>query len=411
MTFPLGRSKGARWLPRGHYALWVTVGLGLSGTGPPVLWAQTPQADTTEIDERPFVPGGQWDKPYLTTLLGRTALGGYAEAHARYQRVDGATEEAGFEAKRFNLFASTSVSDFVRFGAELEFEEGGDEVKLEFATIDLSIHPTITFRAGMLLSPLGNFNLAHDSPRNEFTDRPLVATDLLGVALSEPGLGFLGLIPLKGSARLTYEVYVVNGFHDGLITDSPEGTRIPLGRGNFEDANRSPALVGRIAVSQGLDWELGLSGHRGAWNVFEEDGLAVADRENLRILVSDFRGARQGFRVKGEMAIASIDLPPGLAGAYQSTQRGLFVELLRDFGRGWVTTMSESYFSVGARVDVVDFDSDGTGESVKQVTAGVNFRPTEDTVLKLNYLRGQSFDPFDNLSDHAGIQFSVATYF
>ena len=38
---------------------------------------------------RPFVPGGVYDKPFQGRLLGRTAIGGYAEAHARYERVDG----------------------------------------------------------------------------------------------------------------------------------------------------------------------------------------------------------------------------------------------------------------------------------------------------------------------------------
>ena len=75
----------------------------------------------------------------------------------------------------------------MRMAAELEFEEAGEEIKLEYAAIDVRIHPALTIRGGMLLSPLGRFNLSHDSPLNEFTDRPLVSTELLGVALSEPG--------------------------------------------------------------------------------------------------------------------------------------------------------------------------------------------------------------------------------
>lgn len=373
--------------------------------------AQVPQTDTTEVEERPFVAGGQFDRPYLTRLLGRTAIGGYAEAHARYERVDGATEEAGFEAKRFNLFASSSVSDFVRFGAELEFEEGGAEVRLEIATVDVMIHPALTLRGGMILSPLGNFNLSHDSPRNEFTGRPMVATELLGVALSEPGLGFLGLIPFGTQSRVTYEVYLVNGFHDGLVTDSPEGTRIPLGRGNFEDQNASAAIVGRVTLGPNLDWEVGLSAHHGAWNVFEEDGLRVSDREDLTIWALDFQAEALEFRLKGELAAASIDLPVGLQGAYQSSQHGFYVELLRDFGRGWVSTMPDSYFSAGLRVDAVDFDADVDGDSSGQITLGLNFRPTRDTALKLDFVRGRSFDAFENAVDHAGIQFSIATYF
>ena len=113
------------------------------------------------LPERPFVRGGVYDRPYLTTLLGRTAIGGYAEMHARWERVDGLTEERGFELKRWNLFTATEVSDFIRISAEIEFEDGGQEIKVEFAAIDFRIAPSFTVRGGMLLSPIGRFNLAY----------------------------------------------------------------------------------------------------------------------------------------------------------------------------------------------------------------------------------------------------------
>src|SRR5688572_21517632 len=256
---------------------------------------------------RPMVRGGVYDKPFETRLFGRTALGGYAEAHARWERTEGLRDEAGFEAKRLNIFTSTRVSDFVRIGAELEFEDGGSEVKLEYAAIDVRIHPSLTLRGGMLLSPLGKFNLSHDSPLNEFTDRPLVSTELLGVALSEPGFGAFGQFGLARTGRVTYELYATNGFHDGLITDSEDGTRIPLGRGNFEDNNASPALVGRIAVSPTQAYELGISAHHGAYNVSTEEGTRVDERRNLGILAVDAEARALGFQLSAEAARASID--------------------------------------------------------------------------------------------------------
>jgi hypothetical protein len=382
--------------------------------GPGTLAGQVDAAaqDSTLVDERPFVTGGQWDKPYLTTLLGRIAIGGYVEAHARYEREDGVRSALGFEAKRFNLFASSRVSDLVRFGAELEFEEGAEEIKLEFATVDLMVHSALGFRAGMLLSPLGRFNLAHDSPLNEFTDRPLVSTEVVGVALSEPGLGAFGVLPLAGgSARLTYEIYAVNGFHAGVVEGSPEGTRIPEGRGTGVDANRSPALVGRVAVSPAPGWELGLSAHHGAWNDFEEDGLDLDRRRNLTVGVVDFEAAPFGFEVLGELVGVKLDLPPGLRGIYQSQQRGFFVEILRGFGQGWVRTMPASAFAFGFRVEAVDFDADRRGDSVRRITGGIKFRPTPETAVKLDYVRGRGFDRFENPADHAAILLSVATYF
>ena len=384
----------------------------------PVLSQQrdTTQRDTTRTAgdstaTQPFVRGGAYDKPYQTRLLGRTAIGGYAEAHARYERVDGLRDAAGFEAKRFNLFANTRVSDFVRIAAELEFEDGAQEILLEYAAIDVRIHPSLTLRGGMLLSPLGKFNLSHDSPLNEFTDRPLVSTELLGVALSEPGFGVLGLLPLGRRGRVTYEVYATNGFHDGLISDSEDGTRIPLGRRNFEDNNGAPAVVGRVAWSPRTAFELGVSAHHGAYNTYDLEGARVDRRRHLTIAVVDAEALLFGVRVSGEAARAVLDVPEGLRGIYAAEQRGIYVEGVRELGRGLVPTMRESSFALKARFDYVDFDTDVRGTSVAQISAGVNFRPTSDSVIKLDYVRGRGRDEFNNLGQHAFLLASLATYF
>lgn len=366
-----------------------------------------PPADTA----RPFVRGGVYDKPYQGRLFGRTAIGGYAEAHARWEEVEGLRDHAGFEAKRFNLFTHTRVSDFVRIGAELEIEEGGHEIKLEFAAIDLLLHPALGIRGGMILSPLGKFNLSHDSPMNEFTDRPLVSTELLGVALSEPGFGVFGQFRVVRGMRLTYETYATNGFHSGLIDDAEAGTRIPLGRGNFEDNNGSPAFVGRVALSPGVDHEIGFSTHHGAYNLFNLEGTAIDERRDLTIAVLDLETSVLGTAISGEAALARIDVPPGLRGVYAERQRGWYLQAVREFGAGWVRTMPGSAFALKARWDYVKFDEAIAGESAGQMTLGANFRPTRDTALKFDYVRGRGRDRFNNLAQHAFVLGSIATYF
>ena len=399
-----------RW-PDLRLVRWFSLAVFVAGSHPLTAQQRDSSRAARDSAERPFVRGGVYDKPFLTRLGGRTAIGGYAEAHARWQRIDGLREEAGFEAKRFNIFTNTRVSDFVRIGAELEFEDGGREIKLEYAAIDLRIHPSLTLRGGMLLSPLGKFNLSHDSPLNEFTDRPLVSTDLLGVALSEPGFGVLGQFGFARTGRFTYELYATNGFHDGLITDSEAGTRIALGRGNFEDNNGSPALVGRLAVSPRVGFELGASTHRGAYNVFDEEGTRIDERRDLTIVALDAEAQLLGVRLSGEAALASIDVPAGLSGIYASRQRGAYLDAVMPFGRGWVRTMPASAFAVKGRYDYVDFDTERTGQSSAQLSVVLNFRPTQDSVLKLDYVRGRGRDEFNNLAEHAFVLLSIATYF
>jgi hypothetical protein len=391
-----------------HRVVFVVVALVASFAMSAVGEAQ--QRDTLADSTRPFVRGGIYDKPFQTRLFGRTAIGGYAEAHARWQEIEGLKDDAGFEAKRFNLFTHTRVSDFVRIGAELEVEDGGEEIKLEYAAIDVLFHPALALRGGMILSPLGKFNLAHDSPLNEFTDRPLVSTELIGVALSEPGFGVLGQVSL-GRARLTYEGYATNGFHAGLIDDSDAGTRIPLGRGNLEDNNGSPAFVGRLSLSPTVDHEIGISAHHGAWNTFNIEGTAVDERRDLTITVVDAETRLFGTTISGEAAIVRIDVTPGLVGVYATKQRGWYVEGVRELGRGLLRTMPQSSFALKARWDYVEMDKDIPGESIGQVTVGANFRPTQDTALKFDFVRGRGRDRFNNLAQHAFVLASIATYF
>jgi len=373
-----------------------------------------PRAEAQEppdTADRPFVTGGVYDRPYLGRLLGRTAIGGYAEAHARYQRADGLPEEAGFLVKRFNLFTATRVSDFVRIGAELEIEEGGEELTLEFAAIDLIIHRAFTLRGGMILSPLGRFNLAHDSPLNPFTDRPLVSTELLGVALSEPGFGALGSIGLSGQSRITYELYATNGFSDGIVFASPGGTRLPAGRRNFEDQNSSPAVVGRLAWSPMAGHEVGISAHHGAWNVFNVEGEPVDERRALTVSAADVETELWNFQITGEAALVRLDLPASLVDIAARRQAGGYLDIERPFLTGLPATMPNATLSAKVRFDAVDFDQDLPGDAVVQASAGLNFRPTPDTVFKLDYVRGRVRDRFNTLGDTAGLLFSVATYF
>ncbi len=284
-------------------------------------------------------------------------------------------------------------------------------MKLEYAAIDVRIHQALTLRGGMVLSPLGRFNLSHDSPLNEFTDRPLVSTEVLGVALSEPGFGVLGQASAGRDGRVTWEAYLTNGFSDGIVNESPEGTRIPLGRGNTEDQNASPAVVGRVAWSPRPGVELGVSGHHGAWNHFRVDGTTVDKRRDLTIAVLDAELVVAGLRLSGEAAIARADIPPGLRPLYASRQAGWFLDLARDFGSGWVPTAPGSVFTVKARLDAIDMDARSVGQHVRQAGAGINFRPTSESVIKLEIVRGWSYDPFNNRSDFARLLASFATYF
>ncbi|MCH7783650.1 hypothetical protein IID62_11355 [candidate division KSB1 bacterium] len=366
-----------------------------------------------EKSDRPFVKGGVYDKPYLYKLAtGKALIGGYAEAHFRFEREDGITEELTFIPKRFNLFVFSNVSERFRLAAELEFEEGTEEILLELAIMDFQIHRSLTFRGGMLLTPLGKFNLAHDSPANKLTDRPLVSTKIIPTTLSEPGMGFFGVIFPSVSSRITYEIYAVNGLTSDIIEESGEGTRISAGKHNIEDNNNSLASAGRIGLSPVPELEFGFSWHSGAYNVTEIEGLPIDKERNLNIIAFDGGWTKNRYEIIGEYAHATIDLPESLLGSiFAEKQQGFYLQGSINFLNGKIRTMPDSYFEGVLSYDSVDFDTELPGDTHSRITFGLNFRPTSDSVFKLNYLYNWKRDRNNVETNSAGILFSVATYF
>jgi hypothetical protein len=364
----------------------------------------------TAQPELPFVQGGIYDKPFITRLGGRTSIGGYGDFQFRTERENGVTEEVTFRLPRFNLFTYSVVSDRVRLSSEIEFEHGGEEIKIEYGIIDFEIREELNLRAGIILSPLGKFNLAHDSPQNELTDRPLVVTEIIPSTLSEPGMGFWGAFYPSPNARITYELYAVNGFNEGIINGA--ATRIREGRGDLEeDNNNVPALVGRIALSPLRGMELAGSFHMGQYNVSTEEGVQVADREYLKIFGVDWEYRRGPFSFLGEYAHAGIGIPSSLTGFLAGSQQGLYAQAGWRFLDGLTAALPHSSLSGVVRMDAVDFDTAIKGDALQRVTFGLNFRPAPDTVFKLDYQINGTFDGVNNKTPGRAFLFSMATYF
>jgi hypothetical protein len=375
--------------------------LALPGTG----LAQS--ADSTGTPARPFVPGGYDDKPYIEGFFGRIRVGGYVEANGAWAREEGTTSDLGFQLTRWNLLATTRLGARVSVFSELEVEHGGEEITLELAQMDYRLSSAFNLRGGMLLLPLGRFNLAHDAPRNDLPSRPLAPEELLGVALSQPGLGGFGRFE-RAAGRLIWELYAVSGYRELLLTESPDGTRLPAGRRNPEDTNASPAVVGRIEWSPGASRSIGASGYRGAYNIFRLDGLDVDQRRDVSVAVLDAEWGVGPVRFSGEAAHVEVEIPASLAGIFASRQGGLYAQLSAPLP---FPMPPGAALGAALRADVVDFDRDLAGDSIRSLTAGIHLRPVPEAAIRLAYVRGETRDRFDNRAAFARVELGLATYF
>jgi hypothetical protein len=368
--------------------------------------------------EEPRTPGSVYGKPFLFRGGNDFSVGGYIDLELNANETS-----STFTAHRFVPFLYGQISDRVSVASEIEFEYGGalagdeetdGELKVEFAHVDFRLTDAFQFRGGVLLSPLGRFNLVHDSPVNDLTERPLVDQQIIPTTLSEAGLGFFGTIEPGASSVLSYEAYLVNGFNEEILVTDGEGptgeVRIRNGRGSARaDNNNARSLVARLGYSPMLGLDLGASAHTGRYTD------RTTSSENLSIVALDARFNRGPLEVLGEYAMSSAGLPDGvtLNGADDVSQGGFYLQGNWHFGHGLVGSMPASVWTGVVRFDQVDFDADVTGDRNRRLAVGLNFRPTEDTAFKVDVTRGwraaraSDTDGLPNDSAH----FSVATYF
>ncbi len=372
-------------------------------------------------------PSELYRKPYITRVGRGAAIGGYMDFEFNMLE-SGAT----FDQHRFIPFLYSAVTDYLHVSAEIEFEHGGavagdaetdGEIAIEYAVTDFSLDEALNARGGVILSPLGRFNLLHDSPLNDLTERPLVDRQIVPTTLSESGLGVFGAFYPNELWTVAYELYAVNGFNQGVIVnpDDPDAIdlRIREGRGSRkQDNNNHRSIVGRLSVSPSLGTDLGVSLHSGAYDDAGDAGLTI--------IAFDGQVRRGPVEILGELALASADVPrslqdaaakatraDGSARTIAESQRGGYAQANVHFAAGAWTKFPESIWTAVVRADYVDYDADLGGDDARAITAGLNFRPVEDAAFKWDVVwrwgRGETVSAWGD-SNRKG-SFSIATYF
>ena len=382
-------------------------------------------------------------KPFVSSP--KATVGGYMDLQYRLFNSSNSTgvgqpgtgaSSSSFDQQRFVPFFYADVTDRIKVASELEIEHGirsksndgsGIEVSLEFATIDYLMREPINFRAGIVLLPVGKFNLLHDSPLNDLSDRPLVATAIIPSTLSETGAGFYGTFYPTRLSKLDYELYVTQGFN-GYRTN---GTPVITADAGLRDArqrvstvddgldnNNGKSVVGRVAFSPILGVEIGGSGYFGSYD--------PASKRPLSIWAADWTFQRGPFELIGEAAWVyardnhrtltggfAVDangrpLPRRMDGYYVQGNYHFMPEVLRRWAPTYFTEAST--FTGVVRWDNINTNSEFADTARQRLTLGLNFRPIEDTVFKADY-QFNFEDGKNNRIRNDGLVLSVATYF
>jgi len=400
-------------------------------------------------------------KPFVTAP--KAIVGGYMDMQYRSQRKS--SIEAGdgrpgissnFDQQRFIPFIYADVTEHVKVATELEIEHGVREssdneieVSLEFGFIDYLVNERFNLRGGILLMPLGKFNLLHDSPLNDLSDRPLVSQLIIPSTMSETGTGFYGTMYPGRTGKLDYEFYVTTGpcgyGANGTplvseIDGTSQGRQRTCAGHDGADINNGKSVIGRVAYSPMLGVEVAGSSYygdagprggtysplsisavdwtiqRGPFELIGEAAWAYA-RGNSRAIQGNTIGFSPGVLLNGISGNSGIGTPPQrmhgyyIQGNYHFMPQFLARFAPKRFGPGSTFTAVVRY----DRVNTNDDDTNKTGGfgNLEQISFGINYRPVEDTAIKLSYqYQPMAFNPNTSQRIHDGaVVFSIATYF
>jgi len=358
----------------------------------------------------PLFPPPEIGSPFHGASDG-LAIGGYGELRLAEDREAGASDPEWFSVGAMNGFILAHVAPRIDFAIQGGWDRGADDFTLERTEVLYRFRGLMQAHAGIFLAPLGRTNLTHDAPSYDFAERSLVATQIIGVPNAEFGIGVKkGSDPEKGS-RLSYEVDLVTGYNDGLVMDSPGGTRVPRGRNNYADQNGIPALAWRVALRSSPESEIGIAAQSGQYNRPTLNGVKVDNARWVHVVVVDGMRTVAGLRMFGEAAYAAIDVPPGLQALFAERQCGASVEAVRTlfdplFG-GWKGSM----LTAALRADAVDFDRSIQGDSRSRLSASLNLYHRPLAVTRFGWYYEIRRDRFNNATPLAGVTLTAATYF
>jgi hypothetical protein len=378
----------------------------------PIFGQQDTSVVQDAIYDRPFI---------LSPSAYPVALGGYLEGNTNYFSEDGVSEGFSMELRRFNIFLYSTIIPRVRFLAELEFEHGTEEIAIETAQVEFEFLQALVFRAGIMVVPIGAYNVNHDPPKYEFVERPLEATQIIPTTLSDVGFGFNGKI-FWNKLLFTYDAYLVNGLSDGIILNDQGRTFLESGKAAerfAEDNNGSPSFTGRLAVKSLKFGELGFSYYGGVYNSYQIEGEMVDAKRSIGIAAIDFNTKIEKLIIQGEFAVNSIDVPKDISEIFGTKQWGGYVDIVYPIIQTNILGFDNSVINLAIRLERVDYNVGEFSETGKNIYDDINglsfaisFRPAAVTVIKVNYVHQWSRDALGNPTvKTAGFQLGLATYF
>jgi hypothetical protein len=379
-----------------------------------------------------------YDRPFLKLGKLPVSIGGYVESNWQYASTSGITVGNQFQFRRFSLFVASSITKRIKFLSEIEYEDDpsgdpdqattGPEFEIEYAALDIELHPLLNLRGGMIVNPIGSFNQNHDGPKWEFTDRPIAMTQMLPDTWSTTGFGLYGKY-YRNDWMFGYEFYLTGGFNDSIIDNAEGKTFLPAAKNDptrfFTSASGEPLVTGKVSLRNNKIGELGLSYMGGVYNTWRIEGTPVDNKRSVHVYDIDYNTVLPFTHTSliTEWAWVFVDVPPNYTQQYSNRQFGGFADIVQPLLRRKMLGWDNASLNLALRLEYVDwnlgtFTSTGTRmyNDLWSIMPGISFRPTQQTVLRFNYRHQKQRDITGNtigatIGYTGEFNFGISTYF
>lgn len=379
---------------------------------------------TPDTDSNVLNMDAIYTRPYLVSGNYPVAIGGYLESNWQHSGTDGVSEGHQFQFRRLTLFFSSTITRRIRFLTEIEFEDGARHIAIEFAALDFELHPLLNLRGGMILNPIGAFNQNHDGPKWEFTDRPLASTELLPATWSNPGFGLYGKW-YQGSLMFGYETYITSGLNDSVISNSQGRTFLPAVKNKPDrfsgNGNGEILWNGKLACKHNKLGEIGVSAFTGIYNTWQAGGLQTDFKRRCSAWAIDYNNSIKswGTRIVGEWVCIRTEIPESYSQQFGAKQHGGFVDIIQPLIKRPFLHWEQAEINLAVRLEYLDYNRDTFSETAERIhdetssiVAGLGFRPSTQTILRLNYHYRLQKDLLGNPPEQsATISLGISSYF
>jgi len=329
---------------------------------------------------------------------GGLSIGGYGENRIRtFHNTDDDDRDNVYDQLRAVLYVGYKFNESWVLNSEIEYEHGGEEVGVEFLTIDYLWRNELNFRAGNLLVPMGFINEIHEPNFFFGAERPEVERLILPSTWHENGAGVWGTL----ANRIEYRAYVINGFDGQSFTSS--GLRGGK-QGGAEAIANDFAFVGRVDVDLVTGLSIGGSVYTGQSGQEQSSDASGSDRDvpDAQTTIYELHAQYKGYgaSLRALWTEAFIDeagrlsrvLAAAPTSAIAQQMRGWYLEagydilpLFTESSRASIEPFFRfERYDTQREVSDLGFDRDRT-KDVDLYVVGIQVKPIPQIVFKLDY--------------------------